>query len=199
MIARTKRYKLLYVIGFIIVTIQMFGNLFIIAATPVVWCVLAATMAGLGLGAAPTINTIVVQNAIPKRLLGAAVGAFFFCLMFGQGIAPAILGSAMNATYAQSLKLPEALDQGTDREIMEAVHNPNALLSETKKAELRVLFEKKGNNGEELFQQSIDTMRHSMEVALRRVFLIGAITMLIAAVLITTIPGVPIGSGEKPE
>lgn len=199
LIARTKRYKLLYILGFTILTAQMFGNLFITAGTPVVWCVLAATVGGLGLGAAPTINTIIVQNAIPKRLLGAAMGAFFFCLMLGVAISPAILGSAMNATYAKSLKLPEALAQSTDKEIVEAVHNPNALLSETKMAELKDLFEKKGSNGEELFHQTVDAMRNSMEASLRRVFLIGAATMLLALLLITTIPEVPIGSEAKPE
>ena len=42
-------------------------------------------------------------------------------------------------------------------------------------------------------------MRHSLEAGLRRVFLIGAVTMLLALLLITTIPEVPIGSEAKPE
>ena len=199
LIARTKRYKLLIVSGFFILTVQMFGILLFRAETPVFWGVLAAAVGGLGLGAIPTVNTVVVQNAIPKRLLGAAMGAFFFCLMLGVAISPAILGSAMNATYAKSLKLPAALDQAADKEIIDSVNNPNALLSDTKKAELENLFRKKGSQGDALLHQTIDAMRSSFETGLRSVYMIGAVTMLLAFLLITTLPAVPLGSEAKQE
>jgi MFS family permease len=145
------------------------------------------------------VNTIIVQNAIPKRLLGAAMGAFFFCLMLGVAISPAILGSAMNATYAKSLKLPAELERVGDKGIIESVRNPNALLSEAKMAELEDRFEKKGSQGDDLLHQTVDAMRKSMEAGLKSVFLIGAVTMLLALLLITTIPEVPLGSEAKSE
>ena len=74
----------------------------------------------------------------------AAARRSSFCFLLGVAISPASLGSAMNATYAKSLKLPAALEQAADQEIMEHVYNPNALLSETKMAELKDLFEKGG-------------------------------------------------------
>ncbi len=194
LIARTKRYKLIYVIGFFILTVQMFGNLFLREGTPSFWFILAATLGGLGLGAIPTVNTVIIQNAIPKRLLGAAMGAFFFCMLLGVAISPAILGSAMNATYAKSLKLPAALEQAADREILVAAHNPNALLSQGKMDELKALFDKRDNGGDALFELTVAAMRKSMESGLKTAFLIGAVTMLAAFLLITTIPEVPIGS-----
>jgi hypothetical protein len=45
----------------------------------------------------------------------------------------------------------------------------------------------------------VDAMRDAMETGLRRVFLIGAVTMLLAFLLITTIPEVPIGSEANAE
>jgi hypothetical protein len=127
------------------------------------------------------------------------MGAFFFCLMLGVAISPAILGSAMNATYAKSLKLPAALDQAADKEIIDSVNNPNALLSDTKKAELENLFRKKGSQGDALLHQTIDAMRSSFETGLRSVYMIGAVTMLLAFLLITTLPAVPLGSEAKQE
>ncbi|MCB0032039.1 MAG: hypothetical protein KDE28_29215, partial [Anaerolineales bacterium] len=50
------------------------------------------------LGAIPTVNTLVAQYAVPKRLLGVAVGAIFFFQMLGLTVAPAILGLAQNST-----------------------------------------------------------------------------------------------------
>ena len=58
---------------------------------------------------------------------------------------------------------------------------------------------KKGSNGEELFRQTVDAMRNSMEAGLKRVFWAGAVAMLLALLLITTIPEVPIGSEAKRE
>ncbi len=192
LIARTRRYKMLYVAGFFILTVQMFGNLFFTAGIPVFWCVLAATVGGLGLGAIPTVNTVIIQNAIPRRLLGAAMGAFFFTMLLGVAISPAILGSTMNATYAKSLKIPAALEQSASQELLESVRNPNALLSEAKMGELKALFDKEGSEAAALLPQTVDAMRDAMEDGLKRVFLIGALTMLVAFLMITTIPEVPI-------
>jgi len=54
--------------------------------------VLVTSVAGFGLGAIPTINTLVAQFAVPRRLLGVAVGAIFFFQMVGLAAAPALLG-----------------------------------------------------------------------------------------------------------
>ncbi len=127
------------------------------------------------------------------------MGAFFFSLMLGVAISPAILGSAMNGTYAKSLALPDALEQVADKEIIDSVRNPNALLSDTKLAELENLFKKKGDKGDALFHQTVDAMRNSMESGLRSVFLIGAVTMLLSLLLIITIREVPLATEAKPE
>ena len=103
LLAKTKRYKWMYILGFGILTADMFGVIFFTAETPAVWSVIACTLAGLGLGAIPTVNTMVVQNAVPKRLLGVVMGAIFFIISMGMAIAPAILGAAMNATYTTKL------------------------------------------------------------------------------------------------
>ncbi len=53
---------------------------------------LSTTLVGLGLGAIPTVNTLVVQYIVPKRLLGVSLGAIFFSIQMGMAIAPAVLG-----------------------------------------------------------------------------------------------------------
>jgi MFS family permease len=67
------------------------------ATTPVWWYVLVTSLAGFGIGAFGTINTLVAQFAVAKRLLGVAVGAMFFFLMVGLSVAPAILGLVLNS------------------------------------------------------------------------------------------------------
>ncbi len=202
LLARTKRYKWMYVLGYGLLTFVMFAIIFFSAKTPIAWSVTAAMLCGLGLGAIPTVNTMVVQNAVPKRLLGVAMGAIFFSLLMGIALSPAVLGSAMNAGYSKTLaaSLPEGLKQVADETMMASVGNPRVLLSQPAMAALEQSFRNVGASGDMLFKQTVQAILTSMEAGLRSVFWIGAITMLLAFLLICTIPEISMDSesqGEK--
>jgi len=199
LLARTRRYKWMYILGFGILTATMFGVILLSEDTPIIFSVLASTLAGLGLGAIPTVNTMVVQTAVPKRLLGAAMGAIFFCLMMGVAISPAILGSAEQAIYARTLaaSLPDGLERVADEATMASLVDSQVLLSEPDMAALKNAFMEMGSEGDALFQQTVDAIRASMEASVRSVFWVGALTMLLAFLLIITIPEVPIGEGQS--
>lgn len=137
LIARTKRYKWMYLIGYPIVTLSLFAMWRFTANTPIWLYVLVTGVAGFGLGVIPTVNTLVAQFAVPRRLLGVAVGAIFFFQMIGIAVAPAILGLAQSST-------PD------------------------------------------------------LEEGLKLVFLVGAIAMTIASLLITTIPEISVDD-EMPD
>jgi TolB protein len=97
LIAKTKRYKWMYLIGYPIVTLSMFAMWRFTASTPIWLYVLITSVAGFGLGVVPTVNTLVAQFAVPRRLLGVAVGAIFFFQMIGIAVAPAILSLAQSS------------------------------------------------------------------------------------------------------
>ena len=198
LLARTRRYKWMYIAGFGILTSSMFGVILLSEDTPILFSVIISTLAGLGLGAIPTVNTMVVQNAVPKRLLGAAMGAIFFCLMMGVAISPAILGAAEQAAYTKALDglLPDGLDQVADQATMASLVDSQVLLSKPDMAALENVFKHMGSEGEALFQQTVDAIRASMEASIGIVFWIGALSMLLAFLIIITIPEVPIGEGQ---
>jgi len=191
-LAKTKRYKWMYISGYGLLTAAIFGIVFFDSETPIPVALLAATLAGLGLGTIPIINTLVVQWAVPKRLLGASMGALFFSITMGTAIAPAILGSVMNATYAKKLEttLPAGLHQFADKATITALSDPKALLSPTAMKALETTFAKEGFYGRDLFTQTVEAIRTSMQAGLRVVFLLGAVTMLISFLLILTVPEV---------
>ena len=191
-LAKTKRYKWMYVTSYGLLTAVIFGIVFFDSRTPVFVSVLATALAGFALGAIPTINTLVVQWAVPKRLLGASMGAIFFSITLGTAIAPAVLGPVMNMAYAKKLEttLPAGLDQFADRETIAALSDPKAILSPAAMKALETTFAREGSQGSELFRQTVEAIRRSTEAGLRGVFLLGAITMLISFLLITTIPEV---------
>lgn len=97
LLAQTKKYKWMYIAGYAILTVAMFIMWRFTAQTPIWVFVLVTALVGFGNGVMPTVNTLVAQFAVPKRLLGVAVGAIFFVVMMGQAIAPAVLGLAQNS------------------------------------------------------------------------------------------------------
>ncbi len=107
LLAKTKKPKWLYVISYALVTLALLAMWRFNAETPIWFYVIVTTFAGFGLGVIPTLNTLVVQFAVPKRLLGTSVGALFFFQMIGIAIAPSILGLIQNSSvdFVTGLKM----------------------------------------------------------------------------------------------
>ncbi len=187
LLAKTKKYKWMFITGYGLLAASMFGVWTFGQTTPIWLGVLITALAGLGLGAIPTINTLVVQYALPKRLMGIAIGAIFFFVMMGMAIAPAILGSFMNATYASALQssLPAALAAKLDPATLASLMDSRVLLTPPAMAALETAV-----GDAALFQQTIAAIRGALEASLKSVYLIGAITMVISFLMILTIPEV---------
>jgi MFS family permease len=96
-LAKTKKYKWMFISGYAILTVAMFIMWQFTAETPIWLFVVITALVGFANGVMPTINTLVAQFAVPRRLLGVAIGAIFFVVMMGMAIAPAILGLAQNS------------------------------------------------------------------------------------------------------
>lgn len=193
-LARTRRYKWMFILGYGFTLAIMVALIFFNAATPIFWGFLAITLAGISMGAIPTLNTLVAQYAVPKRLLGIAMGALFFSVMIGQAIAPAILGSAMNMQYNATLKvsLPFELSRLTNQATMTSLGNPSVLLSKAAMDSLQTTLNKTSSNGQAILDQTVSAIRLSMEAGLHLVFIIGAVAMLLTFLIICSIPEIPI-------
>jgi MFS family permease len=98
LLAKTGKFKWIFIVGYAIAAFCMFVMWRFTASTPIWVYVLVTSVAGFGLGAIPTLNILVAQFAVPRRLLGVAIGAMFFFQMVGLSVAPAILGLAQNTT-----------------------------------------------------------------------------------------------------
>ncbi|CAG1014520.1 Multidrug resistance protein 3 [Anaerolineales bacterium] len=97
LMAKTRKYKWMYIAGYAILTVAMFVMWQFTAETPIWLFVLITALVGFGNSVMPTINTLVAQFAVPRRLLGVSIGAMFFFVMMGMAIAPAILGLVQNS------------------------------------------------------------------------------------------------------
>jgi hypothetical protein len=106
----------------------------------------------------------------------------------------------MNATYNKKLAetLPAELKRTADTATMVTLGNSRVLLSQSAMAELEKTFNKRGSEGPALFQKTVQAIRASMEAGLRSVFWVGAITMLLSFLLISTIPEISLDA-EAPD
>lgn len=191
LLGRTRRYKWMYVGGYAILTASLAVLARFSATTPVAWGLAVAALAGIGFGTIPTLNAMVVQYAVPRRLLGAAGGAFFFFVMMGRSVSPSILGSALDASYARELgsHLPVSVVERINATSAGSSTGPGALLSEQSKRELEAAVCGPDHQGDTTCEAIWSAVRNSLETALRRVFLVGAIAMGVSLLLIVMIPG----------
>ena len=190
LLARTRRYKWMLVTGYSILTLVMGGMVALKAEASPFWGVIITTLAGVGLGAIPTINALIVQYAVPRKSIGVAMGGLYFFVAMGKAIGPAILGSVLNAVYARQLAVnlePELVSQLTPATV-NLIRDPRLLLSVSARLTMQQEFNALGNQGLVLMQNVLDSVRLSLESGLRGTFLVGAVSMLIALLLILTIP-----------
>jgi hypothetical protein len=135
----------------------MFGIVTFNASTPFWLGILVTAVGGLGLGAIPTLNTLVAQFAVPKRLLGVAVGAMFFFVIMGRAISPAVLGSAMNVTYERVLhqSLPAELIKMTDEETLTSLTDSRVLILPEAMITLKEAFNEFESEEIALFEETV--------------------------------------------
>jgi MFS family permease len=198
-LAKTKRYKWIYISGYAILVIGMFGAILLSPQTPLPLILVLSAWVGIGLGSIPVINALVVQYAVPKRLLGSATGSFYFFLMMGRAIAPAILGSIVNATYRQDVltRIPGGLTDSLDKNVLQSINNPRLLLSASSMSELQKSILAQGEKGQYLFQQLTQGMRIALGTGLRNLFLISGIAMLVSFLVILLVPEIDLESRDQ--
>lgn len=188
LLAKTKRYKWILVSSYGVLVLGMFSMVFFNVETPVWLGVCVMVLAGLGVGSIPTINILIVQFALPKRLLGIAVAAIFFMVAMGGAVTPAIMGSAMNVTYEKKLQnaLPKEVDLRLDKAALGSLADSRVLMNDKAMARLQDAL----GADETLYNQTVRAIRSSLRSGLKTVFGIGAVAMLMAFLLIITIPEV---------
>lgn len=127
---RTRRFTLLLSIG---VGLEAGGLIYFALlahlGASVPWFLSAAAVLGMGMGIGMPNATVVVQNAVPARALGAATATMSFIRSLGGSLGVALSGGVMAlALHKQLAALPEKIDVSTLAERgMAAIHQMSAL------------------------------------------------------------------------
>ncbi len=184
-LAKTGRYKVLVILGFVTVTVGAWLLSRMGVATS--WSVLARNMVimGLGLGIAMSAFTVIVQNQYPSHRLGEVTAGLQFFRSIGATIGMAVFGTILNNQFAAQLKenLPAQLAQEMARRGT-SIDNPQVLLSEQARAALQQAFAQFGAQGERLFGVFMDAVRQSLASAIDGLFLLAAVIGVVGLVVV---------------
>jgi EmrB/QacA subfamily drug resistance transporter len=188
-LARTGRYKVVVVTGFVAVA----GGTYLLSrmgvGTTQGTLALYMVILGLGLGVAMSAFTVIVQNQYPTYRLGEVTAGLQFFRSIGATVGLAVFGSILNNRFASGMlhNLPGPLKGSAGK-----LDNPQVLLSSGARKSIATGFDKYGAQGHQLFLAFMDAVRHSLASAISDLFVLGTVIGILGLVTVLFLKEVPL-------
>lgn len=196
--SRTGRYRVLVLTGGAVLVAGMFLLSTFSPDTPWLMAIAAMVVVGFGLGASMPILGLVVQNALPYRLLGVASSSSQFFRQIGGTLGVAVFGTLVTTRLHDNLQreIPPDVQAGTPPELLAALDDPQLLLSPDSLDRVQAGFAQIPN-GPALFDVATEAMRVSLADAVTLVFLIGAFVAMAALAISFLLPEIPLRTSVR--
>jgi EmrB/QacA subfamily drug resistance transporter len=125
-ISRTGEYKLLGIVGSVLIAIGMIMFARMDADTARSFVAIAMVVAGLGMGFLQPVYTLAVQNVAPRHRMGAATSSTIFFRSIGSTLGVAAFGSVMLTQYHNEFN--RAIPAGVPQAALPYFENPLLLV-----------------------------------------------------------------------
>ncbi len=193
-VSRTGRYRYLIIGGSALILTGQFLLTRLGVATAPLFIYAAMVVVGVGIGSGMPVITIVVQNAMPYRVLGTVTSATQFFRSIGSTIGVAIFGSILITRLGTEIpnRLPSTVKEGLSPAGLHAVEDPKVLLSPVSGQLLANAFRPLGDAGRPLLAGTAEALRHAFAASLQDVFFVGVIVAAIAFLTTFTMREVPL-------
>jgi EmrB/QacA subfamily drug resistance transporter len=194
LMARTGRYKILVLTGFVVGAFGMFLLSRMTTSTTNGELIRNMIITGLGIGVLMSLFTIIVQNAFSKDLLGQVTSGITFFRSLGGSIGVAVMGAIVTNVYTSKLaaSVPAPLKPFVNVNQL-ANLNSSASAINVKGALLHL-----GPAAELLFKQLAVNVKDSFVSSITLSFTIGMFMMLAAFVVALFLREIPLrGRGSK--
>jgi EmrB/QacA subfamily drug resistance transporter len=204
-VARTGRYKTLILVSLVVFTLGLVMLTNLRADTPdaLLWLWMAVT--GLGVGPTFAVFTLVVQNSVPVRQLGAATSNVTLFQQLGGTVGLAITGTIFGSVMLEEVPrqmaeagVPEQVVSGFSEGGSSTLNNLSSvgdlgasILSQVP-AEFRSLVEP-------FVPAMVSGIHEAFSIATASTFVVGLVTAAAAALfLLVALPGRRMGEGSEP-
>jgi EmrB/QacA subfamily drug resistance transporter len=193
LVTRTGRYRVMVILGGMALASGMYLMSRMDEGTAHMVTVRNMIIVGVGLGISMPILGLVVQNAMPYRLLGVATSSVQFFRQIGGTLGIAIFGTLVTTHLRDNLRgeLPGEV-QTLPEPLLERLEDPQVLLSPESLDRLREGFVALGAQGAGLFAQTIDSMRMVLADAVTNVFFLGMVVSIAALAVSVFLREIPL-------
>ncbi|MFL5624441.1 MAG: MDR family MFS transporter [Ktedonobacteraceae bacterium] len=193
LVSRLGKYKWIAITGMVV---SVAGSLLLVRLdvnatnTDVLWAMLVL---GLGMGFGMALYTLIVQNALPRKI-GQATSALVFFRSIGGTIGLAAMGSIMTAGYLPAFKsalsdslskqhLPAALQAATQDRFVAIFNNPQILLSPDALTKMKAAaLARGGEQGLALFNVVIEAVKTGLTQGIHNVFILSLGLMVLGLI-----------------
>ncbi len=157
---------------------------------------------GVGMGFGMSLYTLIVQNALPRKI-GEATAALTFFRSIGGTIALAAMGSVMNSAYLPAFQnaLPNAVKQAASASSQIArflglFKNPQVLLQPGLQAQLQTSAAHQGPAAVTMLNQVIEAVKVGLASGIHDVFVISVVIMAVGTIAVLFLKEVPLRGGR---
>src|SRR5437660_5200196 len=193
LVSRLGRYKWLAILGMLIIVAGTYLLVRLDVNSGNNDVLLAMLVLGLGMGFGMSLYTLIVQNALPRKI-GQATSALVFFRSIGGTIGLAAMGSLMTSAYLPAFKnaLPSAVKQIAPAKLLAAFNNPQILLSPDALAHLQSTAAASGPGAVALLNQVIEAVRVGLAQGIHNVFVLSMVIMIVGLVSVFFLKEIPL-------
>lgn len=199
LVSRLGKYKWIAIVGMVI---SIVGSWMLVQLNvhstnaDVIWAMLVL---GLGMGFGMSLYTLIVQNALPRKI-GEATSALTFFRSIGGTIGLAAMGSVMTTAYLPAFQnaLSPQVKQLVPAKVLSLFHNPQILLQPDALSQLQTSFSKAGAQGLALFNELVNAVKIGLTTGIHNVFILSLVLMILGLIAVFFLKEVElIGSVHK--
>jgi hypothetical protein len=189
-VGRWGKYKLIAIVGSAIAVVGMALMLRLDVHSTSTDVVVAMLVLGLGVGSSMALYTLIVQNALPKKIGQASAGLMFF-RQIGSTIGLAAMGSILNTSYPSAFQnaLPAALRQP---QVLETFNNPQVLLQPGVQDQLHKAASAQGPQAVAALNTILEAVKVGLAQSIHTVFLVSLIAAIISLVVVFFLKEIPV-------
>ncbi len=183
LVSRLGKYKWIAIFGMAVSVIGTYMLVRLDVHSTNTDVLLAMLVLGLGMGFGMALYTLVVQNALPKKI-GQATSALVFFRQIGGTIGLAAMGSVMTSAYLPAFQnaLPAAVKLVAPAKLLAAFNNPQILLSPDQLAHMQSTAAASGPGAVALLNQVIEAVRVGLAQGIHNVFVLSMVIMIVGLV-----------------
>lgn len=189
--SRTGRYKMLALIGPLVMLVGLFCFSRMTPDTSRASVVGFMVLTGIGVGCTFPIYNVVVQNALPFSMLGVATSTVQFFRSIGATVGVAVLTGLMLHQFRDGVGAAAA-------GVPQIAASPNALLNERGVEQLRRAYEASASTSGANFDQVLTAVRAVLSHAITGSFAVGAVAVLLAFVVTLALPEIELQRAGAP-